>query len=266
MVDFIAPMDAVAENLAKLQAVELERSHLLQEARSLPVQIAQAEAALTHAQSEAANISDALAREETLRTRLERDIAEHRKKADRFRAQRDSVTTAAQAEAIEHEVAFAAAEIERLENEEIASLERTEAHEASLAKARAQVELMAGALDKTRDRIAGRQREIASEQVTLQAQREILRKSIDGDWLARFDRLFAARGSAMSRAANQQCTACRMGIRPQIWNQVREGQLLPCDSCGQLLYWDPSMTPAPAPDDGPRNSAPPAILKPRRVV
>ena len=57
-----------------------------------------------------------------------------------LRAQRDTVTTAAQADAIEHEIKFAEAEIERLENEEYASLERTEAQETVLAAARAQVE------------------------------------------------------------------------------------------------------------------------------
>ncbi len=36
-----------------------------------------------------------------------------------------------------------------------------------------------------------------------------------------------------------------MGVRPQMWNQLREGQLLTCDNCGRIIYWDPAMAPTP---------------------
>jgi len=42
-----------------------------------------------------------------------------------------------------------------------------------------------------------------------------------------------------------------MGVRPQVWNQLREGELLSCDSCSRLLYWDPALAPvakAPQPE------------------
>lgn len=246
-VDLLAQMQAHIESLVKLQSIDLELARLAQAARALPAEIAQAEAALAAAQQQAADASDALNREETLRTRLEREIDGHRQKAARYRAQQDSVTTPAQAEAIEHEVNFAESEIERLENEEFASLERTEAQETALAAARANVEDMATALDKTRERIAGRKQELGREQSTLQAERGMLRNTIEPVWLTRFDRLAASRGTAIAPAENQQCTGCRMGVRPQVWNQLREGELLPCDSCGRLLYWDPAIIPAPKP-------------------
>lgn len=258
-------VNALLENLIKLQEVELERATLAQAARALPAEVAQAHSALTAAQSQAADASGSLGREETLRTRLERDIAQHKQKAQRYRAQLDSVTTPAQAQAMEHEIGFAEREIERLENEELESLERTDALEATLARARAEVESAAAALEKTEERVKQRQHQLSQQQAALQAERDALRALIDPDWLARFDRLAAHRGTAMSRAEHQQCTACSMGIRPQIWNQVREGELLACDSCGRLLYWDPRMTPAQAAPEPPRNAAPPAVPKPRRI-
>lgn len=238
-------MQALIENLVKLQSIDLDRARLNQELRALPAEVAQSQARLAAAQRQSADTSAALSREDTLRTRLEREIDEHRKKAAKFRAQLDDVTTPEQAAAVEHEVHFEAAEAERLENEEYASLERTETQEAALAQSRAQVELLAAELEGVRARVAARQQELIAELAALDAARGAVRSALDSDWLARFDRIAASRGTALALAENQQCTGCRMGVRPQVWNQLREGELLSCDSCSRLLYFDPAMQPAP---------------------
>ena len=242
-------MQAHIENLVKLQSIDLERARLTQETRALPAELTHAEAALKAAQIQAAEASAALSREESLRTRMERDIATHRQKAARFRTQLDSVKTPEQAVAIEHEIHFESSEGDRLENEEFTSLERTEAQEAALAEARAQVEILSAAFEKARARVTLQQQEFAVQLEALNAERETLRPLIDPELLTRFDRLSASRGTGLARVDNQQCTGCRMGVRPQMWNQLREGELLTCDSCSRILYWDPAMAPAPKPPE-----------------
>src|SRR5581483_8136675 len=95
VLSFNPAVHSLVEKLVKLQAVDLERARLAQTARALPAEAAQAQAALDKAQQESASLSDALNREESLRTRLEREINTHRDKATRYRAQLDSVTTPA---------------------------------------------------------------------------------------------------------------------------------------------------------------------------
>jgi hypothetical protein len=247
-------MQAHIENLVKLQSMDLERARLTLAARALPAEVAQAEAALAAAERQAAAAADALNREESLRARLEREIAAHRQKVVRLRSQLDSVKNTEQAVAIEHGIRFESAEADRLENDEFTSLERSEAQETALAAARAQVESLAAALDKTRARAAIRQQELSAELTTLNLERDALRPLIEPDLLIRFDHLSASRGTGLARVDNQQCTGCSMGVRPQTWNQLREGELLTCDSCARLLYWDPAMAPAPPAPKSPRTA------------
>src|SRR4051794_884340 len=88
-INCLAAMQEQIENLVKLQAVETERGRLIHLTRALPAQIVEAQSALDAMQKQSAAASDALNREDSLRTRLDREIEQHRQKATRYKAQQD---------------------------------------------------------------------------------------------------------------------------------------------------------------------------------
>jgi hypothetical protein len=130
-------MNPDLEHLIVLQAQDLELQKLHQEQADLPRRVTTCESAHKAAEHALLAAQESLAREEKLRRSQEIDADGHRSKSARLRKQMDGATSAAQISALEHEINFAEAAIRKLEDEEIASLERTEELEASRDKAAA---------------------------------------------------------------------------------------------------------------------------------
>jgi predicted nucleic acid-binding Zn-ribbon protein len=244
-------MNGLAEEtkrLARLQKVELERTRLTAALKALPGEIAQAENLLKAALKRVTDADAGLKREELLRASLELEVATHQGKAKRFRAQMDTARNAAQASALEHEIGFAEAEIARLEDNELTSMENTEVLEAERAKAQELAAKLTETLGLIRARVGEQDLEYRERLAELKGERETLRGEIsavdDGVRLAHFDRIAGMRGTGLARAEGQQCSGCRMGIRPQVWNQLRDGAVLNCESCSRILYFDPTLEPA----------------------
>jgi uncharacterized protein len=239
-------MNALAEEtkrLARLQAVELERARLTAALKALPGEVAQAENLLKTAQKRVTDSETGLRREELLRASLELEVATHRTKASRFRMQMDTARNAAQAGALEHEINFSETEISRLEDNELASMENTEVLEAERASALELAGKLTETLGLIRARVGEQDLEFREQLAALKLERETLRGEIPAERLAHFDRIAGMRGTGLARAKDQQCSGCRIGIRPQVWNQLRDGAVLNCESCSRILYFDPTMEP-----------------------
>jgi uncharacterized protein len=250
LLHFVALMNELAKEikqLVRLQAVELERTRLTTALKALPGEISQADNLLKAAHKRVADADAGLKREELLRASLELEVATQQSKAKRFRGQMDTAKNAAQAAALEHEIKFAEAEIARLEDNELASMEKSE----TLDEERAKAFQLAGKLTETlgliRARVGEQDLEFREQLDAFKIERETLRSEIaaadDGLRLAHFDRIAGMRGTGLARAAAQQCSGCRMGIRPQVWNQLRDGAVLNCESCSRILYFDPALEP-----------------------
>lgn len=238
------------QRMARLQAVELERARLTAALKALPAELAAADAQRKAAEKRVADAEAGLKREELSRAALELEVKSLKAKTVRFRGQLDAAANASQAQALEHQIGFAEAEITRLEDNELTSMENTEVLEADRAKALELAAKLTETLGLIRARIGEQDVEYREQLALLKTEREALRAELaswdDGARLAHFDRIAGAKGTGMAKAVAQQCSGCRMGIRAQIWNQLRDGLVLPCESCSRILYYDPAMEPEPS--------------------
>jgi hypothetical protein len=232
------------EKLIVLQTHDVEAKRLRDEILALPKHVAALEAKAKATEGQRAVIVDLIAKEDALRRRQESDIKDFQAKIARLRKNLDMATTTVQVTAFEHEIAFAQAEISRLEDAEIESMERSEGLDAQKKLADEAVLDAAATLEHERTRAT----ETLAEDKTLLAQveekRTAVRAEIGEAPLSTYDRIAKAKGTAVAEALNQKCTACQMMLRPQRWNDLRdrsnEDTMMTCESCGRLLYYDPA--------------------------
>jgi uncharacterized protein len=237
-------INAQLETLMFVQDADQDIARLRREIAALPKRLAELEEKLATQKLALEQAEKAIKEEEVKRRRLESDIKDQQQKVIKFREQSSSVKTNEQYSALQHEIAFAEAEIRKIEDREIESMERSEKLEAQRGVAKQELADQTRVVELEKEAAKATSAQQQTQLASLNDERTRLRATIDESLLANYDRIAGARGTGLARVQGQRCLACQMALRPQVWNQVRNGDLLPCESCARLLYYDPALEPA----------------------
>jgi predicted nucleic acid-binding Zn-ribbon protein len=245
-------MNSNLEHLIILQAQDLELRRLREELAEAPRRVTAAQTARAKAEVLLAEAVKSLAKEETLRRSQELDVKDRHGKISRLQKQMETATSAAQITALEHEIAFSKQAISNLEDEELASMERTEAVEAARIAATTKLADTTASLAAARAHAADlsirHNASIASIEIERQALRTLIAQTDAGEaLLSSYDRIARAKGTALSEALDHKCTACQMLVRPQRWNDLTDrdpnaefaNTIFSCETCGRMLFYDP---------------------------
>lgn len=255
-------MQSELAKLAHLQEVEQEMVALTAQMATYARRIAAREGALQQAGRELQENIKAIAHEAAMRRRLESDIEDLRQKTQRYRAQLEAVQSDGQMKALEHQIAFCKQEIDRQEEVEFTSLVQTEALEEEQRKLHeTQANLKLALANEEAEARAGMARD-EKHQAEFAQERKDMRAQVESSLLAEYDRITSGRKNAVAHVEGQRCSACQMMVRPQRWNEIRQGGVHFCESCGRFLYYDPAVDltdaihlPAPKKPAGPAKTA-----------
>jgi uncharacterized protein len=238
-------MNADLQRLIELEKIDKEALRLTDEVASLPRRVAAIEAKLAEHKAAVEQAKARVKSNEASRRQNEADIKGFQEKIAKYRSQSSSVKTNDEYRALMHEVEFAEKQISGCEDKILELMIGLENEEKALKVAEA--ELKTEAADVEKEKTETRVRTAEDEKLLggLKGKRDELRAGVDYSALAHYDRVMRQRKSALAESRDQKCMACFVMVRPQIWQEIRTNeQIITCNSCGRILYFDPASEPA----------------------
>ena len=155
--------------------------------------------------------------------------------------------------AVQHEIATAEAEVQRLEDAILEHMLEADDLAADVAATERALEAERGVVERERETIEAERAEMERRLSGTSDERMKLTERIGAAARQLFETVARQRrGIAVVEARDGHCTVCHVRLRPQMFNQIlRNTELIQCEHCMRILYHDPDSGESEAPEHDP---------------
>jgi len=237
-------MNADLERLIALQRLDTTALGAERRLADAPEREKALDARLEAARQRVAAAKERLTGNQNARRTIEKDVAVHQGRLSKFREQAMAVKTNQEYHAIQHEMAFAQAEIKTREDQILELMVQADELTADVKQADAALAGEQKAVEAERKNLAAESTELQASLVRIASERKTTVASIAPQVIAVFDQVARRRGGvAVAEARDGVCTICHVRMRPQVFNTVRRNdEIVQCEHCQRILFFVPLAT------------------------
>jgi predicted nucleic acid-binding Zn-ribbon protein len=232
------PMLAEIKTLLIVQDRDTRLRRLREDLRRLPEEAARAKGRLAGDEAALLAAKSAATENEMAIHKLQLEIDTRRTTIGRLKTQQFETRKNDEYTALGHEIDRYAADIARLEDSELALMEKGESLKATAAAAAATLVATRAKVQDDLTQMKDRHLGLTAQVTEVEAERSRLSAGVDAALLGRYDRIFEKKAPAVVPLEHGICGGCHMKVTPTTLNQVKgEKGLAFCENCSRILYF-----------------------------
>lgn len=237
-------MNPELSQLLSLQEADLEIKRITEEIASLPARQQMIEGQFAESMKELLDLQAEYDAALATRSRLEADILAEQQKHEKFKGDLMKARNEKEYATAVREIDASKKAVSTFETELLKGMERLETLERDVKARSPELDARRVEVDQQLRQIADSAAASQSKLDRLLADRAGLYATLSNTSKAIYDRVSRLRnGVVLAEAVDYSCSACRMKIRPQVFNDIRRGDtIIPCESCGRIFFFRMKMS------------------------
>lgn len=230
--------------LIALQDIDVEIKRIREEADKLPQRQQELEAQFAASVREYLDLKQQFDDAQSGKIRLESELGSEQIRHQKFKNDLMKATNEREYTTAVREIDVSRKNISSLETEILKLMEKIETLDLQVREKTPEMETRRVEVDRQIAEWTEAAKRNEDRLQSLVSARAPMLAELGPDARSNYERLSKMRsGLALAEAREYSCQACRMTIRPQVFNDIRRGEsIITCESCGRILYF---RNPAP---------------------